>query len=180
VGKGIIERDLVTGAHSFHPLPPTRRYIDLPPIDGHGQSSAELDVSIAQAVSTLGESLDDAVVRLVVTDVPVHIARELDHKAIRDWRRRALHFQLETRRPVQGVRTSGTGAPGRAEPLPDLLRGMLMQRTLQSDIDRTALVELGRRYLEDAARIEEARGLSAEDSHSPVVEVLPAPSGVDV
>jgi hypothetical protein len=30
-GKGLISRDLATGAHAFHPLPPSRALLDLPP-----------------------------------------------------------------------------------------------------------------------------------------------------
>ena len=36
--------------------------------------------------------IDDKVVRLVVRDLPRHITRQLDHKQLREFRRRALHF----------------------------------------------------------------------------------------
>ena len=42
--------------------------------------------------------IDDKIVRLVVRDIPRHIARELDHEAIREYKRRALNFHLDLRR----------------------------------------------------------------------------------
>ena len=44
-------------------------------------------------------AIDDKIVRLIVRDVPRHVARELDQKALREYKRRALHFHLDPRRP---------------------------------------------------------------------------------
>lgn len=148
-GKGIIEHDLATHAHRFHHVAPERNWVDLPPIAGSGLSAAELDARIRETLEGCEGGIDEKVVRLVVRDVPRHIIRELDHKALRDFRRTALHFHLDTRRP-EIVRREGQGAPGRRQSLSETLRDSLRSRTLTSDLNRDSLVELGLHYLREA------------------------------
>jgi len=148
-GKGIIEQNLESGAHLFHPLPPSRPLVDLPPISARGLTVAEVDERIAATVDGCRGGIDDKIVRLIVRDLPRHIARDLDHKALRDFKRRALHFHLDTRRP-EVARLSAHGAPGRRPSLADVVREKLMSRVLENDIDRKELVALGLRYLAEA------------------------------
>ena len=148
-GKGFIERDLATGEHVFHPIEPSRPLLELPEIVARGMSSAELDAAIRATVEQAPGGIDDKIVRLVVRDVPRHIARELDHKALREFKRRALHFHLLTFKPDVERHNVG-GAPGRRPSLPDIVREKLRTRLLPSDVDRDALVALGLRYLEEA------------------------------
>jgi ABC-type Fe3+/spermidine/putrescine transport system ATPase subunit len=96
------------------------------------------------------ERIDEKIVRLVVRDVPRHILRELDHKALREYKRRALHFNLDTRRPEIVRPEKGEGAPGRRASLADTVRDKLRSRPLTENIDREALVELGLHYLREA------------------------------
>lgn len=159
-GKGMIERDLESGKQTFHPLPVTREFLDLPPIAGRGLSAADLDAGIAAAVSRAPGGIDGKVVRLVARDVPRHIARELDHKTLREFQRRALNFQLDTRRP-EVLRTFASGSPGRRPSLADMLRESLRNRVLTSDIDRDRLVELGAHYLREAEQASPVRELTA-------------------
>lgn len=158
-GKGLIELDLASGKQTFHPLPVTRPFVDLPPINGGAMSAADLDAAIQAAVAKLSDGVDGKVVRLVVNDVPRHIAREIDHKALRDLQRKALHFQLDVRKPAV-VRRDQSGAPGRRASLADTLRESLNARNLTSEINRDALVSLGLRYLEQA-ELNESTALAA-------------------
>jgi DNA repair exonuclease SbcCD nuclease subunit len=98
-GKGFVEYDLDARRLRFHAVTPARRHIDLPALSARGMTAAELDAAIAKCIEECEGGIDEQVVRLVVRDVPRHIARELDHKALRDAKRRALHFHLDTRRP---------------------------------------------------------------------------------
>ena len=148
-GKGIIEHDLAERTHRFHHLSPERKWVDLPPISGSGLSAADLDARIKEALDGCEGGIGDKVVRLVVRDVPRHVIRELDHKALRDFRRTALHFHLDTRRP-EIVRREGQGAPGRRQSLSETLRDSLRSRILTSDLNRDSLVELGLHYLREA------------------------------
>ena len=148
-GKGIIEWNLEAGGHKFHPLPASRPLIELPPISARGLTVAELDERIQSAVAGVRGGIDDKIVRLIVRDLPRHIARELDQKVLREFKRRALHFHLDTRRP-EVTRLSAQGAPGRRPSLADVVREKLMSRVLDPDIDRKDLVALGLRYLSEA------------------------------
>jgi DNA repair protein SbcD/Mre11 len=151
-GKGFIEHDLATGAHRFHDIPPSRPLVDLPPISARGLTVQEVDARILAAVESIPGGLDEKIVRVVVHDLPRHIARELDHKQLRELKRRALHFQLDTRRP-EVVRNSAQGAPMRRPSLADVVREKLQSRVIESDIDRAQLVELGLRYLREAESV---------------------------
>jgi DNA repair protein SbcD/Mre11 len=152
-GKGIIEHDLISGAHTFHRLDPARPVIDLPFIRARGMTAPEVDVAIREAVEACEGGIDARLVRLLVYDVPRHIARGLDQRALRDYRRRAFHFHLDLRRP-DVVRVRSSGAPGRRASLSDLVRDNLRSRQLDRDIDREELVSLGLRYLRDAEAVE--------------------------
>ncbi|MDP9176886.1 MAG: DNA repair exonuclease [Gemmatimonadota bacterium] len=150
-GKGLIEHDLDSGYHRFHPIALARPVMNLPELSGVGLSAADLGVAIQKAVDACDGGIDEKIVRLVVRDVPRHVLRDLDHKAIREFKRRALHFLLDARRPQQH-RTEASGAPGRRTSLTEMVRATLEQRELTPGIDRAALVDLGLRYLAEADR----------------------------
>jgi DNA repair exonuclease SbcCD nuclease subunit len=160
-GKGFVERDLATGAHTFHPLPVTRALVDLPPVSARGMTAAELDASIRAAVDSCAGGIDDKVVRLMVRDVSRHLPRELDHKAIREYKRRALNFQLDFRRP-DALRLHATGAPGRRPTLNEMVREKLLARPLDADVDRAALVERALTYLDRAHAVDVAPSSMAD------------------
>lgn len=150
-GKGFIEHDLVSGAHRFHPVAPSRPLLDLESIDATGMSATDLDSAIAARVDTAPGSIDDRVVRVTIRNVPRHIVRELDHVALREYRKRAMHFHLDTRRPEPLFRRrTGEGGPGRRQTLPELVAERLRERVVPAGIDRDTLVTLGLRYLQQA------------------------------
>ena len=152
-GKGMVEYDLETEKRKFHFLPATRVLVDLPPIGARGMSAADLDLAIQGGIERLSGGIDDKIVRQVVRDVPRHIARELDHKALRELKRRALHYHLDTRRP-EVIRLSAAGGPGRRPSLAETVRDHLQRRVMPSDVDRDRLVSLGLDYLREAETIE--------------------------
>ncbi|MGQ0639921.1 MAG: metallophosphoesterase family protein [Gemmatimonadaceae bacterium] len=152
-GKGIVEFDLDKGMRQFHPLRGLRSFIDLPSLDARGMSASDVDAAIRAHVDACPGGITNTVVRQVIREIPRHIARELDHKALREYKRRALHFQLDARRPETAGQRSGLS--GRRASLADIVRDKLHGRPLSSDVDRPALVELGMRYLADAAAREE-------------------------
>src|SRR5687768_7378559 len=162
-GKGFIEHDLETGEHRFHHVAPSRPYVDLPPLSARGLTVGEVDQAIRQAVEACPGGIDDKIVRLLVRDIPRHIARELDHKALRDYKRRALHFHLDTRRP-EIIRTHASGAPSRRPTITDIVRDQLRGRLLESDIDRESLLTLGLEYLRQAETADAAAGAPAESA----------------
>ncbi|HSA54555.1 MAG TPA: metallophosphoesterase [Gemmatimonadaceae bacterium] len=152
-GKGFIEFDLDRGRRVFHSLKPARALVDLPPIQARGLTAADVDAAIAGNVAQVPGGIGERIVRQVVRDIPRHVARELDHKTLREYKRHALHFHLDTRRP-EIVRQSASGAPGRRPSLMETVRDKLRTRPLPADVDREALVALGLRYLRDADQLE--------------------------
>ncbi|HKG92258.1 MAG TPA: DNA repair exonuclease [Gemmatimonadaceae bacterium] len=148
-GKGFVERDLATGRQLFHHLPPARALVDLPPVEAAQMSSADVDAAIRQRVEQCPGGIDDKIVRLVVRNCPRHIARALDHKALREYKRRAMHFHLDARRP-EVLRLSASGAPGRRASLFETVQQRLQERPLPSDVAREPFVEAGVRYLREA------------------------------
>jgi exonuclease SbcD len=152
-GKGIIEHNLDTGSHIFHPIAPARELLDLPLLRARGMTAPELDVAIRETVDDVHGGIDGKIVRLLVYDVPRHVTRGLDHRMLREYRKRALHFHLDVRRP-ETIRTQSSGAPGRRASLSELLGDSLRSRHLDPDIDREELVTLGLRYLRDAEAAE--------------------------
>jgi exonuclease SbcD len=154
-GKGFIEFDLDTGVHTFHAIPGIRPFVDVRPLSARGKTSLELDEMILERLSEVEGGIDNKVVRLVVRDVPRHIERELDNSAIRSYKKRALHFNLDTRRPDLAPRP-GQGAPPRRS-LEDTVLEKLNVRVLESDIDREQLKVLAIAYLREAEALTAAK-----------------------
>jgi DNA repair exonuclease SbcCD nuclease subunit len=148
-GKRIIEWDLTAGTHIWHDIPSSRSFIDLPQISARGLTASEVNEQIIGAVDRVKGGIDDKIVRIVVRDLPRHVERELDHRQLREFRKRALYFQIDAHRP-DVVKTSAHGAPGRTATLEELVRDKLRERILPPDVDRDALVELGVQYLREA------------------------------
>ncbi len=150
-GKGWLLADLSTGTVERRPVTPVRRILDLPAIAGEGLDAAALDTLIAERVGAAPGGIADQVVRLVVRDVPRHVARELDHTAIRALKAAALHFHLDVRRP-EVHRLVGSGAPGRRRTLPELVHDYLVERALPAGVDRERFVTLGTELVDTVER----------------------------
>jgi DNA repair protein SbcD/Mre11 len=148
-GKGFIEYDLAAGTHRFHVLPPSRDFLDLTPIKARDLSVAEVNEAIRRTVDRVRGGIDDKVVRLVVRDIPRQVSRELDHRAIREYKRRALSFNLDPRKP-EATRRDAAGAPSRRPSIAEVVHEALREREIPPDLDRDRFVALGLRYLNDA------------------------------
>jgi DNA repair protein SbcD/Mre11 len=149
-GKGFVEFDLARGKRTFHRIEPARPVADLFPIQATGLTAADLDAAIRHNIDRIKGGIEDKIVRQVIRDVPRHIVRELDQKALRDYRRLALHFHLDARRPELLRTTSSSGPAVRRPSLADIVRDRLQSRTLTPDVDRHALIALGLHYLAEA------------------------------
>jgi DNA repair exonuclease SbcCD nuclease subunit len=133
---------------AFHAVPLARKHMDLEPIHAQGLEAEDIDRLIAKRVDGVKGGIDEQVVRQLVYDVPRHILRDLNHAKIREYKTRALHFRFDPRRP-EPVRQVGIGVPGRRQTLPELLDEYLANRPLPADVDRDALISLGRKYLNE-------------------------------
>ena len=150
-GKGYLLVELPGSRVTFRPVAPVRRHVELPPIEGKGLTPRELDERIAAAVAGAKPAIDHQIVRQLVFDVSRASARDLDHALIRGYKARALHFQLDLRRPeIQRVEVAG--APGRRQTLPETVQEFLEHRPLDADLDRAEFVRLGVEYVARVGR----------------------------
>jgi len=148
-GKCYLLVDLPAARVTPRPIVAARRHIDLPSIDGQGLTPKELDERIKDAVARVKPPIDDQIVRQLVFDVSRGTARDLDHTAIRGFKARALHYQLDLRRPEvpRADGASNLGEGGRRQALPDTVRAFLEHRPLDADLDRAEFVRLGVEYV---------------------------------
>src|SRR3989449_5475779 len=138
-------------------FPYTTLFRSLPSIEGKGLTPKELDERIAAAVAGAKPAIDDQIVRQLVFDVSRATARDLDHAAIRAYKARALHFQLDLRRP-EVHRTGVAGAPGRRQTLSETVQEFLEHRPLDADLHRAEFVRLGVEYVAHVGREDDGAG----------------------
>ncbi|MCU0627232.1 MAG: DNA repair exonuclease [Gemmatimonadaceae bacterium] len=146
-GKGFVIHDLADGSHRFVPIAGDRRLLDLEPIEAGGLAPVEVDARLAARVAAVPGGIEDAVVRLRVLDIPRVVARDLDQKQLQAWKRAALHFQVDTRRPELIAVRSGSGSLTGRPSLQDLVRDKLRTRLLPGGIDRELFLSRGLEYL---------------------------------
>ena len=147
--KGFIVYDTEHGSADFHAVD-TRATVDLPRLNGHGLSAAELDERIRAAVEAVPDGIAAKMVRMVITDVPRNLLRELDHRRIREWKAEALHFHLDVR-PPEVRRRVGSGAPMRRQTLQEQVASYLRGwEPRNPGIERDRLVELATAYVDQA------------------------------
>jgi exonuclease SbcD len=115
VPKGFIVFDTETGAHEFHEVPGLRPHIDLAPIYADRMTPEHVQAAIVAAVESIEGGIDDRVVRLVVHGIERSVQYSLDHRVIRRYKGRALHFQLDMRRPEEFTVGVAVGRPGAAD-----------------------------------------------------------------
>lgn len=151
--KGIVERDLETGAQTFHAITVARRFVDLPAIDADGVGATDVDAKIAESVASYEAGIDDAVVRLVVRGISREVRRALDLKAFRAMQRRTLHFNLDLRTVAAEESALSQAVRNPRVSLRELLIGKLETRTTPGDVDRAALKTLALDYLDRTAEM---------------------------
>ncbi len=155
--KGWLLVDVDSGTVESRPVPAARRVLDLEPIRAEGMEAAAIDSAIAARLGAVPGGIADQILRLRVYDVPRHVARSLDHTAVRAWKAAALHLNLDLRRP-EVHRTVGVGAPGQRQTLPELVRTYLERRPLPAEIDRVLFVHTGGELMDAVERDATAAG----------------------
>lgn len=150
-GKGYLLVDLPGARVRFRPVTPARQHVELEPIHAAGLTAKQIDEQIAATVKQAKPSIDHNVARLLVWDVARATAHDLDHQAIRGYKARALHFQLDIRRPEERYRV-GMGAPSRRQTLPETVKDFLSRRLLDADVPRDEFVRTGVEYVEQAGQ----------------------------
>jgi DNA repair exonuclease SbcCD nuclease subunit len=148
--KGFVVYDTERRSALFQPVR-TRAVLDLPRLSARGLAPAEVDAAIEAAVDAVPDGIGGKIVRLVVTDLPRHVLREVNHRRIRDLKAESLHFHLDARAP-EVSRIVGEGTPLRRQTLEEQVETFLSDswRPTSPDIDPARLVELARGYMDAA------------------------------
>ncbi|CAN5633441.1 exonuclease SbcCD subunit D [soil metagenome] len=146
--KGFITYDTEVGLARFHPLE-TRATIDLPPIDATGLDAGDVDHRIRSSVDAIAGGLQGKMVRIVVSNLPRQVVRELNHRQIREYKAEALHFQLDARPPAPR-RIALHQEAVRRQTLPEQVEVYLREHwTLSSEaLTRDRLIALAKEYVE--------------------------------
>jgi hypothetical protein len=150
-GKGYLLVELPGLRVTERYVTPARQHVALEPIHAAGLTAKQVDEQIAAAVKRAKPPIDHNVARLVVWDVARATAHDLDHQAIRGYKARALHFQLDIRRPEERYRVT-VGAPARRQTLPETVKDFLSRRLLDADVPREDFVRTGVEYVEQAGQ----------------------------
>jgi len=174
--KGWVLYDTETRTGEFRDVK-TREVVDLPRFSarrpGVDESGAadewltaeEIDERIRSAVAELSGGVEGKVVRLVITDIPRELFRELDHGQIRSLKAEALHFQLDARRPETRRRVTSE-EPQRRTLEEELELFLADWEPSTPGVDRERLLTLGAAYLaatEDWRDTELELGLEVAD-----------------
>ena len=132
--------------------------LDLKPIERANQHTADgLNAELHKRVDSVKGGIEDKIVRLIINDLPRELARELDHRYVRECKARALHFQLDIRRP-QVVSSAVSGDRGRSYTLEQELENFVRHQwhPATKEVDRERVLELARKYLHMAGAVEAA------------------------
>jgi DNA repair protein SbcD/Mre11 len=160
--KGFLVHDLDDDSHEFIELPSSRTIVDLPLIYGRDLAAAQLDALIADALASVPGGYENAIVRLVVSDVSRETGHALDQRAIKRYRARCLSFQLDLRKPERESLPMIIRDGQRRLSMGEILEAHVAKRELPPDVDRAAMLVEMHRYVADAYGSEAAGPSPAE------------------
>jgi len=120
--KGFLEVSLPTGKRFFHPLTSPREVVVVEPIDGAGMEPQDLMHLITDRINGVSGGLEGKILRISLVNISRESYKNLDHKALRTLRAKALHITLD----ITFVSTSGD-VQGMGKPGQGLLRDQLVE-----------------------------------------------------
>jgi DNA repair protein SbcD/Mre11 len=147
--KGFVEVNLSTKEIKFHTVP-TRQMIELPQIYAKGKSQADILQEVESLI--LENEIKDKIVRLKVTQIPVHVYNSLNFRRLSELKAEALYFDLrfEKKEEKEQDFTAKTSIGKLAEEFNQYLRDYVIE-----DLKKEKLQELGLKYLSEKREEEE-------------------------
>jgi exonuclease SbcD len=152
--KGFLEVQLDTGKRVFHPLTSPREVLVLDPVDGSGMEPQDLMAVITERIDGVAGGLDGKIARLSLVNITRESYKNLDHKALRALRMKALHLTLDISFVSATGDVQAMGKPGKG-----LLRDQLVEfsKTWEAPgITQQELAEMLERYLTKVEAAHEA------------------------
>lgn len=143
--KGFLEVALLSGTRVFHPLTSPREVVVLDPVDGTGMEPHDVMAALAERIDAVAGGLDGKIARLSLVNISRESYKNLDHKALRALRTKALHLTLDITFVSATGDVQAMGKPGKG-----LLRDQLVEfsKTWEAPgITQQELAEMLERYL---------------------------------
>jgi len=141
--KGFVEVNLSSKEIKFHTVP-TRPMIELPQIHAEGKNQDELLQEIEDLIRE--NDIKDKIVRLKVTQIPVHVYNSLNFRRLSELKTEALYFDLRFEKKEEKEKdfTAKTSIGKLAEEFSQYLKDYVIE-----DMKKEKLQELGLRYLSE-------------------------------
>jgi len=138
------------------PIKLSRQHIDLQPIDANGIGPSRLMDRLREHVGGLPDgpsSIEGQVVRQIVRNVSRETIAGLDHERIRQWKAKALNFNLDLRKPEKREVVARSAGPSKTvnQTVIEYLEGL----PPIDGIENSELVDLANRKFEEIAAEEE-------------------------
>jgi exonuclease SbcD len=110
--KGFLEVSLPTGKRTFHPLTSPREIVVIESIDGTGMEPQDVMRVISERIDGVAGGLDGKIARLALNNISRETYKNLDHKALRALRMKALHLTLDITFMTTAGDVQSMGRPG--------------------------------------------------------------------
>lgn len=147
--KGFVEVNLSSKEIKFHTVP-TRPMIELPQINAEGKNQDEILQKLEDLIQA--NDIKDKIVRLKVTQIPVHVYNSLNFRRLSELKAEALYFDLRFEKKEEEEKdfTAKTSIGKLAEEFSQYLKDYVIE-----DMKKEKLQELGLRYLSEKREEEE-------------------------
>jgi DNA repair protein SbcD/Mre11 len=106
--KGMIEFDLSSHTARFHSLQSPRTTLDLEPIDGANKTAEQINQLIASRAEAA--EITDKIVRQRVINLAKSVQLQLDHRQIRQFQAKAVHYLFDPRSSAPEEKSSDYNA----------------------------------------------------------------------
>ena len=161
--KGFLEITLPEKKVTFHSLTSPRTVLSLPPIFGGSIDSAEtLTEKLVDLLSTVAGGVDGKIIRVELIDVARELYRHVDQKALKDFRQRALHLQIDLRYSESSTfarerEISRAAALPRTASLKQELIDFTQKQSPKPHVNQKAVIELFESLFNSLEQADEAR-----------------------
>lgn len=153
--KGFAEVSLPTGKRTFHALTSPREVVVVESIDAEGISSESLMELINDRIENIPGGIDGKIARLSIQNVTREIYKNLDHKALRAYRARALNLSLDISFVSLVANTDALEKPGKGS-----MRDQLIEFSMSREVPGISKDDIKNALSRYISKMEEAHEAS--------------------
>ena len=149
--KGFVEVSLPAGKRTFHALTTPREVVVLESINADGVRSESLMELIISGLEDIPGGIDGKIVRLSIQNVTREVYKNLDHKALRAYRARALNLSLDISFVSLVANTDALEKPGKGS-----MRDQLIEFGVSRDVPGISKEDIKNTLTSYISKMEEA------------------------